>query len=199
VVSEPFGLFAKTHMSVSLAAVKKDYFDSILLYGFYHRSFGELLFVGLATWMFGTELQSMIGLKKWWAIQFLSIITGGLVVILWDYLFGISSTIHGYHAAIIGLIAAFCWRKWNDTLYVFTIPLTGKTMLAACVGLSFVMALIDKMYVRLGLDLAGIMWGILIAGGFFNLRLLRTRYRLWRARKKLKLVRGPEKKDYGPN
>ena len=199
VIFEPLRIFADANMRVSFAAIKEDRFWTILLYGVYHRGFIEILFIGVAIWMFGAELQKTIGLKRWWLIQISSVILGGIIAVGWDAAVGITAPVQGFHAAVIGLIAAFCWDKWDETIYIFTFALKGKTMLIACVGFGVVMAVISGLYVRIGLDLAGVICGILIAGNFLNLRDLKTRFRLWRARRKLKLVRGPEKKDYGPN
>lgn len=188
------------HMSVSLENIMAGRFWTIFFYGFSHQSFSEVLFISIALWLFGAELQSIIGLKKWWALQLSSVLLGGFFVLGWSAaLQSESIPLHGYHAAIIGLITAYCLTKWNEKVYLFTIPLSGKTMLIACISLSVLMSVIGGMYIRLLLDLAGVLCGFLISGNFFKYRELRTRYRLWRARRKLKLVRGPERKDYGPN
>lgn len=200
VIFEPLRTFADANMRLSLTSFKEGRFWSVLLYGVYHRGFIEILFVGLASWMFGSEVQNRLGLKRWWLLQIVSVILAGLVVVGWDAVFGLKHPVQGFHAAVIGLIAAFCWDKWNETIYIFTFPLTGKIMLAACAGFGVVMAIMAGQYVRIGMDVAGIICGILFAGNFLNPRDLKTRFRLWNARRRLKIVRGPEKKkDYGPN
>lgn len=199
VIFEPLRTLADLNMRLSLASINEGRFWNVLLYGIYHRGFVEILFIGVAIWMFGAELQKTLGLKRWWLVQISSVILGGLIAIAWDAVIGINAPVQGFHAAVIGLISAFCWDKWNETIYIFTFPLKGKTLLAACIGFGIIMAVVSGLYVRIGLDLAGIVCGILVAGNFLNPRDLGTRFRLWRARRRLKLVRGPEKKDYGPN
>ncbi len=199
VLFEPLRSFADLNMRLTFDSVKEGRFWNVFLYSVNHHGFIEILFVGFAMWMFGAHLEKTLGLKRWWLILISSVILGGWIVVGWDALIGIAAPVQGFHAAVMGLIAAFCWDKWNETIYIFTFPLTGKIMLAACVGFGVVMSAISGQYVRIGLDFAGMVCGILIAGNFLSPRDLKTRFRLWRARRRLKVVRGPEKKDYGPN
>lgn len=179
---------------------------TILTHAFFERDFLSIFFSILALWLFGGELEAKWGGRKWWIVQLAAAILGGLVIggsmTLMDP-YGIVG-FSGWHTPIMALVGAYCIQKWNAPLNFFFIPMTGKTMLALFVGLSVVMILFSKQYWLLGSDVAGVFVGWVATRRRGKLRPgavirdLRTRWRLWNARRRLKVVNGG-KTDKSPD
>lgn len=207
VLSEPLRELVPIHFAVSFDAIKDLRIWTLVTYGLWHQSFFEVLFTSIALWLFGGELQSRYGLKTWWGMLIAATLLGGLFVVALGALFPPQSAggfltlfegggVSGMHAAVMAFVTAYCIGYWNRSLNFFFVPMTGKTMLLFFVGLSFVFALIGSHYNRLVLDTAGILVGVIVAKRLLNIRDLRTRFAMWRARRHLKLVRTPEEHGY---
>lgn len=167
---------------------------TLITHGFFERDFLGMLFSGIALWLFGSELEQRWGQKKWWIVQGIALVLGGLVIAGIMWMVGADSGFSGWRTPVMALVAAYCIRLWNAQLNFFFIPMTGKTMLAFFVGLSVVMAILAQAWWMLGTDAVGVLVGYLALNNRsslgFRVRDLKTRFRLWRARRRMKLVKG---------
>lgn len=202
------GNVAATHFSLSLEGVKANRLYTVLTYGLWHRSFMEVLFTALAIWLFGGELEQAYGKKTWWGMLVAATILGGLFYLVFDFavpeqhdgsLLGLFNQpgISGMHAGVMAFVTAFCAKSWTRPLNFFFVPMTGKTMLLFFLGLSIVMSIFGGHYGRLTLDAAGVLVGFAVAKRWINIRDLRTRFAIWKARRHLKVVKTPESKPNG--
>jgi membrane associated rhomboid family serine protease len=169
---------------------------TILTHGFFERDFLSVFFSILALWLFGGELEARWGRRKWWIVQVVALVLGGLVIGGFMAIMG-QGVFSGWKTPIMALVGAYCIRQWDAPLNFFFIPMTGKSMLAFFVGLSAVMVVISGQYWLLGSDLVGVLvgWGATRSGGPKGglgamIRDLRTRWRLQQARRRLKVVDG---------
>ena len=207
-ISEPMGEVAVRHFALSLDAVKENRIYTVLTYAVWHRSFFEVLFTGIAIWLFGAELEKEYGKVTWWGMLVGATLLGGAFVLLLQFLFPPDSPggflglfkgvgVTGMHAGVMAFVTAYCLRFWTRRLNFFFIPMTGKTMLLFFLALSVVMSVFAGAYTRIMLDLAGVIVGVAVAKRLFNLRDVRTRFAIWRARRHLKVVKTPESKRNG--
>lgn len=177
---------------------------TIITHGFFERDFLSVFFSVLALWLFGGELESRWGRRKWWIVQAIALVLGGLVIGALMFVMG-QGGFSGWKTPIMALVGAYCIRQWDTPLNFFFIPMTGKSMLGLFVSLSVVMLVISGQYWLLGSDLVGVLvgWGATRTGsgsGPGNMfRDLRTRWRIMQARRRLKVVDGGKSNGKNPD
>jgi len=184
--------FIQAHLALDAPAIVDGLqLWTLLTYGAFHQTFFEVFFAVFALWVFGAELESRWSAVRWWGMQLCAVALGGVLVFLVELAIGSDMIVTGYHGAIMSLITAYCIYHWRSPLYFFFFAMTGRTMLLFFAGLSIVLGLVGGYWPVVPIDGAGILVGYLAAKRL-NLRDLRTRFRLWRARRKLKVVKRPE-------
>lgn len=198
ILIEPFGGLVGSHLVLTTPAVVERYqVWTFLTYAFFHTDFFGVFFSGLALWLFGGEMEKRWSTKKWWGVVAGSVVLGGVLSFLGLWAFGSPMPVRGFHAAVIAMLTAFCWLHWRSPLNMFFFSMTGRTMLLFFVGLSLAMAIFSGYWAIIGLDVGGVAVGFLASTRTLNLHDLRVRFRNWKARRKLKLVKSPEDKPNG--
>jgi membrane associated rhomboid family serine protease len=106
---------------------KKYYLWQLATYNFLHGGIFHLLFNFLALWMFGGELESLWGSRKFLRyFLFCGIGAGICTVILTPYQF---IPVIGASGAIYGILLAFGWLFPNRLIYIyFLFPIPAKYM-----------------------------------------------------------------------
>ncbi len=189
----PLHELTRDYLTVTGAAVTDRYaLWSFITYAFFHTDFFGVLFSGIAIWLFGGELASRWTATRFWGMQIAAAVVGGLLCFVGLWALDSPLTVQGYHAASMALVFSYCWRVWRIPQHFFFFQMTGRTMLLLFVGIGAGAALLAGFWPTLVLDVAGIGVGFVASKGSLNIRDLRTRIRLWQARRKLKIVRSPE-------
>lgn len=133
-------------LPLSLEGLERGYVWQLITYQFLHAGWLHLFLNGWVIYMFGRELEQLLGARKYLALLFSSGIVGGvlqmLVALIWPWYFGTHvsnghlyvSTVVGASAAGYGLIAAFAAmfpRFEMQMLLLFVIPINirAKTFL----------------------------------------------------------------------
>lgn len=189
----PLHDLARDSLTLTAPAVTERYaIWSMATYAFFHPDFFSVLFSGIAIWLFGGELSTRWSAARFWGAQAAAALLGGVLCFAGLWALDSPLTVQGYHAAAMALVFSFCWRVWRVPQHFFFVQMTGRTMLLVFVGFGAIMAIIGGYWPTLVLDAAGIAVGFVASTGTLNIRDLRTRVRLWQARRKLKIVRTPE-------
>lgn len=166
---------------------------TFLTHPFIQTDFLGILFAVIAVWLFGGELEKSWGTARFWMVVMGASVLGGLFTFPFQVFLAPETPLLGFHAPILALITAYCRRKWHDQLHFFFFPMSGKTMFLFFAGLSIVMGIFAH-WIVIPADIAGILvgWFVDRRGGGVSLRDLKTRFRMWRARRRLKVVKSPE-------
>lgn len=193
------GVLAAEHLILSRAAVLADLqVWTLLTYGFFEADFIGVLFAVFAAWVFGAELERAWGTVKWWGVQLAALLAGGVVTFFVLWVAGADIAVRGYHAALMALVTAYCWRHWRHPQHFFFFEMTGRTMLLVFLGFGVLLGAFGGYWPIITLDLAGVAVGFLASGRTLNPRDLRVRIRNWRLRRKLSVVpKTPESKPNG--
>lgn len=199
ILIEPLGAIVGQHLVLTAGNVVGDYeIWTLATYALFHNDFFGVFFTAFALWIFGADLQSRWGNKKWWLTQVAAVAVGGILTFLGLWIFGSAIAVQGYHAAVMALVTAYCWLWWRRPLHFFFFEMTGRTMLLFFLGLSVVMSLVSGYWPMIALDAAGVLVGFLASGRSLHPRDLRVRFRNWRLRKKLSVIpKSPETKPNG--
>ena len=193
----PLHAVARDHLMLTKDGVLGGSVWSLLTYAFFENGFFGVLFAAIAVWLFGSELQQRWSPAKFWLTQLGAIVVGGLLSFALLAAVDSPLTVRGYHGAAMALVFSYCWAHWNEPLYFFFFAMRGRTMLLFFLGLGVITALLSGYWPSLVLDVSGIAVGFFASLGGFNMRDLRTRIRLWQARKRLKVVPPPEESGRG--
>jgi membrane associated rhomboid family serine protease len=79
----------------------------LVSYAFLHGDLSHLLFNMLGLWMFGSELESLWGQRRYWQFLLISVITAALVQLLVTFLVGSRLPTVGASGALFGLLLAY--------------------------------------------------------------------------------------------
>ncbi len=166
---------------------------TFLTHPFIQTDFLGIVFAVVAVWLFGGELEQSWGTRRFWMVIVGAGLLGGLFSFPFQVFLAPEAPLLGFHAPILALITAYCRRNWNRELYFFFFPMSGRTMFIFFAGLSLVLALFAH-WIVLPADIAGILvgWFVDRRGGSFSWRDLKTRFRMWNARRRLKVVKSPD-------
>ena len=137
------GEFAGRYLALSLPGLKEGFVWQLLTFQFMHAGLIHLLLNCWAIYVFGREVEWMLGKARFLALYFSSGFLGGLLQMLaaalWPDHFG--GAVVGASAGGFGLVAAFAAldpeRQLTMLLY-FVLPLRmrAKTLLWLCLGLT---------------------------------------------------------------
>lgn len=155
----------------------------------------DVLFQLLILYLTAETLERVWSGKKWWGTLLAATVVPGALVGLWGWGVGMSAPFVGIAAPVSAFFAAYCWQSWNRPLYLFTIEIQGKKLLAGFLLLDVLLGLFGAgpVYVIARLSGAGI--GLLSAMNLGTLKDIRLRYHSWRVRRNMRIVaRNPEAK-----
>ena len=142
-----FSTFPVNHyFALSPAGLQHAYLWQLITFQFMHAGWVHLFFNCFAIYMFGREVEEVLGRRSFFVLYFTSGILGGLVQALAGFLVGgqFAVPVVGASAGAFGLTAAFAVLYPEQVLYLFAlIPLRAKYLLALSViaalwGLLFV-------------------------------------------------------------
>ena len=184
----------------------------LVSYQLLHAGFFHLLFNGLVLYFFGGDVE-----KRWNPLRFVgfALVCGlgsAALTILWRLVFPGTlgpegwSTVQlvGASGAISGVVAAYALFHWNKPLRLwFAISIKGKWLLPLFVLFDVLMSLLGD-NVSLTGHLGGMATGFALVVLFDRPNQWWNRFKLWRLRRKLRVMRGdgPSLKDAprrGPN
>jgi membrane associated rhomboid family serine protease len=132
----PAQSFIFGYLALSPEGMEHGYVWQLVTYQFMHAGWMHILLNSWAIYMFGREVEAMIGGKKFLALMFSSGIVGGvfqvLVALVWPQYFG--GPVVGASACAFGLVAAFAMmfpERELTMLIFFVIPiqLRARTLL----------------------------------------------------------------------
>ena len=185
----------------------------LFTYMFLHSplGFGHILINMLTLWMFGKDLETIWGTRRFLKFYFLCGVGAGVCVVVGNYLFGnpYTRTI-GASGAIYGLLMAFGMTYPNSTvLFSFLFPIKAKYFVAIIGAIAFLSSFGANNGVSNVAHLGGMAFGYFYLryellrgsrrGGFDPIGTLRMRYKQWqveRAKRKFQVYmrkqgRGP--------
>ena len=180
-------------------------------YQFLHDDFFHILFNSIVLWSFGGAVE-----KRWNTRAFLAFflgcgLGGALAIIVWQVLFpGAQLSANGWSTVetlgasggIMGVVAAYCIYHWNQPLRMLFIPfpIRAKHLLLLFIGLDVLFVLMGSQ-VSIAGHLGGMATGALLVTGWYKPRRLILEYRLRKARRRLRLLKGghPLDRDGGSN
>lgn len=183
--------------------VKRGMIWQLATYLFLHGGPGHVLFNMLALWMFGTELESTWGTRRFLQFYFFSGIGAGVCVVILDYLFSnpLIPTL-GASGAIYGILLAWA-VLWPDRiiLFSFLFPIKVKYFVLIFGALAFYNSFGPNTGVSEVAHLGGMLFGYIFlklpASGrrsygkrFDPIGTMRSRYQAWklaRAKKKFQV------------
>jgi membrane associated rhomboid family serine protease len=187
----------------------------LITYMFLHDPFGfsHILFNMLTLWMFGKDLETVWGTRRFLKFYFLCGIGAGVCVVVANYLFGNPSTrTIGASGAIYGLLMAFGMTYPNTTvLFSFLFPIKAKYFVMIIGAMAFLSSLGANNGVSNVAHLGGMLFGYVYLkteslaggrrGGFDPLVSLQMRYKQWkieRARRKFQVYMRKQGRGGGP-
>ena len=176
---------------VPILVWKKYFLWQLLTYMFLHGGFSHILFNLLALWMFGGELESYWGSKRFlFYFLFCGIGAGICTVVFTPYQF---IPVIGASGAIYGMLLAFGWLFPNRLIYIyFLFPIPAKYFVIIF-GLIELFASMEG--TRGGIAHLTHLGGLIF--GFFYMAYPTIRQKLRREYYKRKWSqRGPDGKDY---
>ncbi len=177
----------------------------LFTYMFLHDpfGFGHILFNMLTLWMFGKDLETVWGTRRFLKFYLLCGIGAGVCVVLANYLFGNPNTrTIGASGAIYGLLMAFGMTYPNTTvLFSFLFPIKAKYFVMIIGAIAFLSSFGANNGVSNVAHLGGMLFGYVYLkyeslaggsgrGGFDPITAMQMRYKQWkieRARRKFQV------------
>ena len=186
--------------AVSLDAVLAGRVWTVLTYSVLHSmdGVGHLFFNALGLWLFGSQLEMVIGRRGLIRVLVLGAVGGGLAVVLADAIgLGAGARVVGASGAINAVVACLLWR-WRDRWLSFFVRLKGWQWLALFTLLD--VARVGTGNVSLAAHLGGLAVGLALAGaaaprGGNPLKRAWLKFKLWRTRRHLRAIRGGRDRD----
>ncbi|GAB6282618.1 MAG: rhomboid family intramembrane serine protease [Ignavibacterium sp.] len=125
----------------ALMPISSGYFEiwQLITYQFLHGGFAHILFNMFALWMFGAEIENIMGSKKFLLFYLICGVGAGLLHLFLSPLFSsIPAPTIGASGAIYGVMIAFALMFPNRLIFLyFFIPIKAKYFIAAMVLLEF--------------------------------------------------------------
>lgn len=142
-------LIPEGYLALSLEGLKRGFVWQLLTFQFLHSGVLHLLMNCWALFMFGREVEGILGKARFVALYFSSGVVGGLfqalVALIWPNYF--DSAVVGASAGVLGVVAAFAMlfpERVLTMLILFVIPVNMRakyllllTLALAALGLSF--------------------------------------------------------------
>ena len=185
---------------VPVQVVKSFYIWQLVTYLFLHGGFGHIIWNMLALWMFGADLESDWGTRKFIRFYFYCGIGAGICVVLANYILPWGNPLVGTigsSGAIFGILLAYAMMYPTRTiLWAFLIPIQVKYFVLIIGVISFMMSFQTNSGVSEFAHLGGMLFGyIFLKTPKMSLELdvigpIRNPYRSWklqRAKKKFQV------------
>lgn len=175
----------------------------LFTYLFLHGGWFHIIFNMFALWMFGSDLESLWGARKFLTFYFVTGVGAGIMDVLLNTLFhpSIPSATIGCSGAVYGLLLAYGMLFPDRMIYLYMIiPIKAKWFVVIMGGIEFVSSFGGpgsgiSHFAHLG----GMLFGYLYLRGWSGPYRLQQQYNDWRraqARKKFEVyMRDQEKKD----
>jgi len=156
------------YLALSLDGLKSGYVWQLLTFQFMHVGWLHIFFNSLVIFFFGRPVETALGRGKFLLLYFSSGIIGGLVQMLFSFLFpSFDVPVVGASAGASGLVAAFAVLHWNErfTLFLYFIPIAmrGKTLLWVSLALAAVGILTPDSHIANAAHLGGVLTGFVFA------------------------------------
>ena len=196
-------------MELQPAAVVRLFFVwQLVTYMFLHAGVWHLLWNMLALWMFGRELESVWGTRRFLRFYFFCGIGAGIVVVIANYLFGDPGTrTLGASGAIYGVLiaSAILWPE-RIIYFNFLFPIKMKWFVAIVGDIAFLGTFNPRSGVSDVAHLSGMLFGYIFlkmprVRGFNPLGALEDRYKAYklaRAKKKFQVYMRKQRSDRDP-
>ena len=174
-----------------------------LTYQLLHADFFHALLNCLVLYGFGGELE-----RRWSAKHFVFFVilcgVGGAAAVVLDNLLSLwllgspGGPVVGASGGISGVLAAYCLINWEKPISLMFIPgsFRAKWLFWFFLGLNLMMWIVSFAAPQVGpaisysAHIGGLLVGALIVSGYYKPDRLLDRLRLWRARRRLRLLRG---------
>ncbi|MCK9459995.1 MAG: rhomboid family intramembrane serine protease [Proteobacteria bacterium] len=151
----------------------------------------HILFNSLFLWMFGGTLEQGWGARGFVNFYLLCGVGAGLVVLAAGALFYPDAATVGASGAIYGLVAAWVITDPNRIVWVFGLfPIKGKWFALLPIGYAALDFLVGGTATSHAAHLGGLAIGALLTTGLWRPSRLASRIRLWRMRRRLKVLEG---------
>lgn len=167
----------------------------IVTSGLVHLGFATLFFDGLTLWLFGTGVEERAGLRRLLAVFCGAQLGGALAAALLGKWLTPHALISGCDAGSLGLVAGFGALYAEMPLSLFGIAsMKGRTLALFFLGLAALQYLLVPDWVGLAAGGVGAALGWVLAtagagsGGWLSLRY--QRFRMWRLRRRYKVISG---------
>ena len=164
----------ENYFALSLAGLKLGYVWQLLTFQFMHASWLHIIFNSVAIFFFGRPVEMVLGGRRFLILYFSGGIIGGLVQMLFAYLFPtfFGGAVVGASAGASGLVAAFAVFNWTQrfTLFLYFIPLAmrGKTLFWVSIAAVVVGILTPNSGIANAAHLGGILTGFIFARWIFS-------------------------------
>jgi membrane associated rhomboid family serine protease len=151
----------------------------------------HILFNSLFLWMFGGTLEQSWGTRGFVKFYLLCGLGAGLVVLAAGALFYPDVPTVGASGAIYGLVVAWVITDPNRTVWLFGLfPVKGKWFALFPIGYAVLDFIIRGSGTSHAAHLGGMAVGALLVTGLWRPSRLANRIRLWRMRRRLKVLEG---------
>ncbi|HTP87549.1 MAG TPA: rhomboid family intramembrane serine protease [Bryobacteraceae bacterium] len=196
-----------------VAVVKMLFIWQPVTYMFMHAGFGHIIWNMLALWMFGADIETAWGTRRFLQFYFFCGVGAGLCVILLNYVLpwgnpGVATV--GASGAIFGILMAYAMMFPNRTiLFSFLIPIQVKWFVLIIGTVTFMMSFQQSNGVSSFAHLGGLLFGYIFIRSVNKRKGVRIRvsgpsltdrYHQWRLRRNRKKFQVYMKKhnDRGP-
>ena len=183
-------------LALSTPAMERGYLWQPFSYMWLHDGPMHILFNMFALWMFGGNLESVWGAKRFLRFYLYCGVGAGFIIYIWNLLTDVTIPTLGASGAVFGLLTAFSLMWPNQTIMLLFPPIPMKA-----IWFIPVLFLMQLMFSSGGnVSHIGHLGGVLIAAfilrselrSVINLRSLRYRWHRYRMRNKLRAVRKEE-------
>jgi membrane associated rhomboid family serine protease len=165
-----------------------------------HDGFLHLLFNGLVLYSFGGPVEQRLGWPKLVALVHACGLGGALATILTRLVFPVAIGPEGFSVVqtvgasggIYGVVMAFSLYHWDAPMRLLLIPgaVQGKWLIPAFLAIDVLMTLLGGAPLALASHVGGALTALLLLGSTGGLRPLLDDLKLWRARRRLRALRG---------
>jgi membrane associated rhomboid family serine protease len=124
----PLRSVSNEYLTLSLDGLKRGFVWQLLTFQFMHSGPAHLAMNGLTLYIFGREMESVLGKARFLTLYFASGVIGGLIQVLagWIAPHYFGGAVLGASAGIFGIVAAFATLFPNQILTMFLIPISFK-------------------------------------------------------------------------
>lgn len=164
----------------------------IITSGLVHLNFSSILFDGISLWIFGTAVEMRVGRARMLTAFASAQVAGALAVALIGRAIDPYMVVAGCAAGTSGLVAAFGVAYDRVPLSLFGVAnMRGRTVAVLMIGFSAAFLLFHMEWLGLAGTLTGVLLGWAVTSGL-GARVFeaRERFRVWRFRRRYKVIPG---------